>query len=173
MFVLSHAWRCVIRNKGRNVLIIIVAAVIAASATIGLSIRQAADAARSSGLSHTSVTAQISLDRSKLFNAMRSSGNNTGTPDFKSLRASIAGKELTLADYEKYGKASSTLTGAYYTQTAAVAKTTNFQPVSSTDTSSSSPPHRHRIPRHRAHRRARQGTAPRPAECRRARWAGV
>lgn len=138
MFVLSHAWRSVIRNKGRNVLIIIVAAVIAASATIGLSIRQAADAARSSGLSHTSVTAQISLDRSKLFNAMRSSGNNTGTPDFKSLRASIAGKELTLADYEKYGKASSTLTGAYYTQTAAVAKTTNFQPVSSTDTSSSS-----------------------------------
>lgn len=59
MFVLSHAWRSVIRNKGRNVLIIIVDAVIAASATIGLSIRQAADAARSSGLSHTSVTAQI------------------------------------------------------------------------------------------------------------------
>ena len=66
MFVLKNAWRSVTRNKGRNILIIIIVAIIAAATTIGLSIRQAADEARSSGLDNTTVTAQISVDRSKL-----------------------------------------------------------------------------------------------------------
>lgn len=66
MFVVKNAWKSVTRNKGRNMLIIVIVTIIAAAATIGLSIRQAAATARSSGLDNTTATAQISLDRGKL-----------------------------------------------------------------------------------------------------------
>lgn len=67
MFVVKNAWKSVTRNKGRNMLIIVIVTIIAAAATIGLSIRQAAATARSSGLDNTTVTAQISLDRGNSF----------------------------------------------------------------------------------------------------------
>lgn len=69
MFVFRNAWKSVTRNKGRNILIIVIVTIIAA--TIGLSIRQAAATARTSGLENTTVTAQISLDRSKLISESR------------------------------------------------------------------------------------------------------
>ena len=69
MFVVKNAWKSVTRNKGRNMLIIVIVTIIAAAATIGLSIRQAAATARSSGLDNTTVTAQISLDRGKLISS--------------------------------------------------------------------------------------------------------
>ena len=59
MFVVKNAWKNVTRNKGRNMLIIVIVTIIAAAATIGLSIRQAAATARSSGLDNTTATAQI------------------------------------------------------------------------------------------------------------------
>jgi len=49
MFVVKNAWKSVTRNKGRNMLIIVIVTIIAAAATIGLSIRQAAAPARNSG----------------------------------------------------------------------------------------------------------------------------
>ena len=42
MFVVKNAWKSVTHNKGRNMLIIVIVTIIAAAATIGLSIRQAA-----------------------------------------------------------------------------------------------------------------------------------
>lgn len=66
MFVISNALRSVIRNKGRNILIIIIVTIIATAATIGLAIRQAAQTARDTGLENTTISAQISLDRSAL-----------------------------------------------------------------------------------------------------------
>ena len=71
MFVFRNAWKSVTRNKGRNILIIVIVTIIAAAATIGLSIRQATATARTSGLENTTVTAQISLDRSKLISESR------------------------------------------------------------------------------------------------------
>ena len=41
MFVVKNAWKSVTRNKGRNMLIIVIVTIIAAAATIGLSTRQA------------------------------------------------------------------------------------------------------------------------------------
>lgn len=73
MFVVKNAWKSVTRNKGRNMLIIVIVTIIAAAATIGLSIRQAAATARSSGLDNTTVTAQIGLDRGKLISNRASS----------------------------------------------------------------------------------------------------
>lgn len=60
MFVFRNAWKSVTRNKGRNILIIVIVTIIAAAAT-----------ARTSGLENTTVTAQISLDRSKLISESR------------------------------------------------------------------------------------------------------
>lgn len=57
MFVVKNAWQSVTRNKGRNILIIVIVTIIAAAATIGLSIRQAATTARNSGLENTTITA--------------------------------------------------------------------------------------------------------------------
>lgn len=148
MFVLRNAWKSVTRNKGRNILIIIIVTIIAAAATIGLSIRQAAATARTSGLENTTVTAQISLDRSKLINESRkqaatgsessdSSGTN-GKPDFDAMRSVLADKQLSLADYQKYAKASSAVKSTYYTETTGLSATDNFQPVSDSDDSSKS-----------------------------------
>ena len=43
MYIIKNARRCIGRSKGRNILIGIIALVIAVSACIGLSIRQAAE----------------------------------------------------------------------------------------------------------------------------------
>jgi putative ABC transport system permease protein len=129
-------------QQGRNILIIIIVAIIASAATIGLSIRQAADSARQNGLQNTSVTAQISLDRSKLISAAKSSGSgSTGAdakPDFETLRKTLNDKGLKLADYEKYKKASSSIASTYYSQTTALSATDAFQPVETSDSASSS-----------------------------------
>lgn len=142
MFIVKNALRSVTRSKGRNILIIIIVAIIAAAATIGLSIRQAAQTARESGLSNTTITAQIDLDRSKLISQQRSSSSSSssssGTPDFDSLRKSLSDKQLTLSAYKKYAKSSSAVAKTYYSLTASVAKTDSFQPVESSDSSSSS-----------------------------------
>ena len=48
MYILKNAFRCIGRTKGRNILIGIIALVIAVSACLGLSIRQAAESAKES-----------------------------------------------------------------------------------------------------------------------------
>ena len=50
MYIIKNALRCIGRSKGRNILIGIIALVIAVSACIGLSIRQAAESAKTSAL---------------------------------------------------------------------------------------------------------------------------
>lgn len=143
MFVLNNAWNNVVRNKRRNILIIIVVAIIAAAATIGLAIRQAAQTARDTGLSNTTVTAQISVDRAKLMSASQASASSSSSssdskPDFESMRSALSDKQLSLSDYQKYAKASSAVKTTYYTETTSLSATDSFQPVESSDSSSSS-----------------------------------
>lgn len=148
MFVLNNAWKTVIRNKGRNILIVLIVAIIAAAATIGLAIRNAADNARETGLANTSVTATISVDRSKLMKQARESqssdssgsssdssdlssdsGNSGNVPDFDAMRGALDSSNLTLADYQKYAKASSVPVSSYYSESTGVSGTDSFQPV--------------------------------------------
>lgn len=153
MFVLKNAWKTVMRNKGRNILIIIIVAIIAAAATIGLSIRNAAQEARETGLASTTVTATISADRSKLMEQAResadsssdssdssdstdSSSDSSQTPDFDAMRATLESASLTLADYQKYEKASSVPVSSYYSESTGVSGTDSFQPVESTSSNS-------------------------------------
>lgn len=64
MYIIKNALRCIGRSKGRNVLISIITLVIAVSACIGLSIRQAAESAKKDTLEELNITAAISYDRS-------------------------------------------------------------------------------------------------------------
>ena len=142
MFVLKNAWKTVIRNKGRNILIILIVAIIAAAATVGLAIRNAADNARETGLASTSVTATIGVDRSKLMKQAKSSSSSSSSsssdskPDFDAMREAMENSSLTLADYEKYAKASSVNVGTYYSESTGVSGTDSFQPVESTTSNS-------------------------------------
>ena len=70
MYILKNALRCIGRSKGRNVLIGIIALVIATSACLGLSIRQAAESAKKTTLEGLTVTASIAYDRSSMMNDM-------------------------------------------------------------------------------------------------------
>ena len=63
MYIIKNALKCIGRSKSRNILIGIIALVIAVSACIGLSIRQAAESAKEAALDGMSVTATISYDR--------------------------------------------------------------------------------------------------------------
>lgn len=147
MFVVKNAWKSVTRNKGRNMLIIVIVTIIAAAATIGLSIRQAAATARSSGLDNTTATAQISLDRGKLISESREqsksdsdSSDASAKPDFDAMRSALADKQFSLADYQKYAKASSAVKSTIIWRPG-LAATDDFQPVtdsSGSDSSSSS-----------------------------------
>lgn len=149
MFVLNNAWKTVIRNKGRNILIMLIVAIIAAAATIGLAIRNAAENARETGLANTSVTATISVDRSKLMEQAResqSSDSSSGSsdssdssdsdsaPDFDAMRGALDSSNLTLADYQKYAKASSVFVSSYYSESTGVSGTDSFQPVETSTT---------------------------------------
>ena len=63
MYIIKNAFRCIGRSMGRNILI-------AVSACIGLSIRQASVNAKESALEGMSVTATISYDRASAMGDM-------------------------------------------------------------------------------------------------------
>ncbi|MCI1935778.1 MAG: ABC transporter permease [Bifidobacteriaceae bacterium] len=142
MFVLKNAWKSVIRNKGRNILIAIIVAIIAAAATVGLAIRNAASDIEAEGLSSTAVTATISVDRSKLISQARSESSSDSSsdsqPDFESMRENLSQDNLSLSDYEKYAKASSVGVSTYYSENTSLDATDDFQPVETSDSSSDS-----------------------------------
>ena len=123
------------QQKGRNILIGIIVFIIALSSCVGLSIRQAAQTAKSETLEGMSVTATISFDRK---NAMSSFGGMT-PPDgqgggkggfdrdqFSALMGSA--EDLTIEEYEKYAAADS-VEDFYYTITASLNGSDSFGPV--------------------------------------------
>lgn len=137
MYIIKNALRCIGRSKGRNILIGIIALVIAVSACIGLSIRQAAESAKESALDGMSVTATISYDRAGAMGdmaggrpGMGGGGFTGGGFDFSQL-GDIMGKgsSLTLEEYKKYAEAES-VQDFYYTLTAYFNGSENFSPVS-------------------------------------------
>lgn len=130
MYIIKNALRCISRAKGRNVLIGIIALVIAVSACLGLSIRQAAEDAKESTLAELSITANISYDRSSMMNNIMGgeppSGGGFDRDQFKDMMGSAT--ELTLEEYQTYASAKS-VQDFYYTITAAFNGTDEFLPV--------------------------------------------
>ena len=135
MFIIKNALRCIGRSKGRNVLVGIIALVIAVSACIGLSIRQAAESAKASALEGMSVTATISYDRTSAMAQMgggRPSGGDRPSGSFdKAQFANLMGNDssLTLEEYKIYADAES-VQDFYYTLTAYFNGSDSFSPVS-------------------------------------------
>ena len=137
MYIIKNALRCISRSKGRSILIGIISLVIAVSACIGLSIRQAAESAKQSILEGMSVTATISYDRQS---AMSSIGGGKGNGGFdRNQFDTIMGgaSSLTLEEYRLYATADSVL-DFYYTMTAYFNGSDGFEPVNISETSDDS-----------------------------------
>lgn len=131
MYIIKNALRCIVRSKGRNVLISIIALVIAVSACLGLSIRQAAESAKESTLEELNITATISYDRSSMMNNIMGGGKDQGGGGFdRDQFASMMGNAsaLTLEEYQTYASADS-VQEFYYTLTASFNGTDEFLPV--------------------------------------------
>lgn len=131
MYIIKNALRCISRSKGRNVLIGIIALVIAVSACLGLSIRQAAESAKESTLEGLSITATISYDRSSMMSGMMEGGRpeEGGGFDRDSFKEMMGGaSSLTLEEYEQYAEAE-TVQDFYYTLTASFNGNDNLLPV--------------------------------------------
>ena len=123
MYIIKNALRCIGRAKGRNILIGIIALVIAVSACIGLSIRQAAESAKASALDGMSITATIQYDRASAMGEIgggRGQGGQGGKGGFdrnQFANMMSGASSLTLDEYKKYAQAES-VDDFYYTLTA-------------------------------------------------------
>ncbi len=136
MYIIKNALRCIGRSRGRNILIGIIVLVIAVSACIGLSIRQAADSAKEETLSSMSVTATISYDRQSAMDNMKDAeGSGFDRGQFSKIMGNL--NSLTLEDYSKYAEAS-TVENYYYTVTASFNGSDSLEPVSEEESSTSS-----------------------------------
>lgn len=106
MYIIRNAIKSITRNKLRNILIGIIVLVIAVSACVALSIRQAAETTKTDTLNSMSVTGQISFDRTKAMKEMSENNENSengfdrGKFNFEAL-----GSALSLDDYMTYTEA--------------------------------------------------------------------
>lgn len=133
MFIVRNALHNVVCNKGRNALMIIIVAIITAAATVALAIVQAAERARTSALDDTTISAQISIDRGAMIGKTRDA--QSGGADMQAMRESMASKQLTLDDYQKYDKSEYGVASSYYTETASAAAVDGgVEPVDSNGT---------------------------------------
>lgn len=133
MFIVRNALHNVVRNKGRNALVIIIVAIITAAATVALAIVQAAERAHTSALDDTTISAQISIDRGAMIGKTRDA--QSGGADMQAMRESMASKQLTLDDYQKYDKSEYGVASSYYTETASAAAVDDgVEPVDSNGT---------------------------------------
>lgn len=130
MYIVKNALKSLGRSKGRNVLIGIIALVIAVSSCLGLSIRQAAESAKSTTLDALNITGSISYDRSSMMNNIMGGGRGPGGGFDRDQFSDMMGNasSLTLGEYEKYAQAES-VQDFYYTLTAAFNGTDELQPV--------------------------------------------
>lgn len=138
MYIVKNAFKCISRSKGRNVLIGIIVLVIAFSACIGLSIRQAAESAKSDALDNLSITATISFDRQSMMSEMRGQGGKPDSdggepPSFdRSQFSEMMGESsaLSLEEYQTYAEAES-VKDFYYSLSASANGSDNFEAVTS------------------------------------------
>lgn len=129
MYIIKNALRCIGRSKGRNILIGIIALVIAVSACIGLSIRQAAESAKKTALSGMSVTANITYNWSDKFNGLKNpfeDGFNIDRDEIDNMLSKD--NSLSLEEYKIYADAS-TVDGFYYTLTAYFNGSDSFESI--------------------------------------------
>ncbi len=129
MYIIKNALKCIGRSKGRNILIGVIVFVIALSACLGLSIRQAAESAREETLKDLKITANISFDRNAMMSgigAQREEGQKFDREQFSEKMEKMSG--LTLEEYKKYATAE-TVKDFYYTVTTSLNGSDGFSSV--------------------------------------------
>ena len=129
MYIIKNAFKSIVRNKARNILIGVIVLVIATASCVALSIRQAAETAKEDTLDSLSISAQISYDRSKAMADMQASGEG-GKGNFDPSK--LQGSSLSLDDYLTYSEAESEGDSYYYTITASLNANDDLLPYGST-----------------------------------------
>ena len=125
MYIIKNAFKSITRNKARNILIGIIALVIAISACVSLSIRQAAETAKEDTLKDLNITAEISYDRSKATQEMKDNADGDKTKfDFSKFQS----EKLSLDDYMTYTKAQSDGDSYYYSLSASLNASGDLEP---------------------------------------------
>lgn len=128
MYVIKNALKSISRSKGRNLLIGVIVFVIALSACLGFSIRQAAKQACDQVLDGMTITATIDFDRQSFMSDMRGGGEKwVDKAQFSTMMGSYSG--LTLEAYQTYAKAPS-VSSFYYTQTVSLDGSEDLVPIS-------------------------------------------
>lgn len=110
MYILKNAWKNIIRNKGRNILIGIIVIVIAASSSITLAIRESANNIVTAYRNKNKIEATIGMNRNKLMEKLKS--DNTSQEEMINSFNNI--ENLTAEEIEKYGN-SKYVSDYYYT----------------------------------------------------------
>ncbi|MBR3844811.1 MAG: ABC transporter permease, partial [Clostridia bacterium] len=134
MYVIKNAFKCIGRAKSRNLLIGVIVFVLAVSACIGLSIRQAAESAKTSALDQLSVTATISFDRQSMMNNKKppeegaSSGADKRFDREQFTENMNKAQGLTLEEYKTYATATS-VKDFYYTLTVYCNGSEGLEPI--------------------------------------------
>ena len=129
MYILKNAWRSICRGKGRAILIALIVFVVAFAACIGLSIRQAAESAKTQGLESLTITAQITMDRSALMNNASEDGGGFDRDAFKENFSGM--QQLSAEELQTYAAAES-VSGFYYTATVSMDGNDAIEAVEST-----------------------------------------
>jgi putative ABC transport system permease protein len=127
MFVVKNALKSITRSKGRNILVGIIVVTIAFSATIALSIKNAASNAETAGLQGVKVTAVIGVDREAMLKkAQESASSSSGEFDRGGMREAFAEvPDLTLSQYNAYAAASTVSVATHYQDAISVSKTSS------------------------------------------------
>ncbi|MDY2629433.1 MAG: ABC transporter permease [Lachnospiraceae bacterium] len=128
MYILKNSFRSIGRSAGRNVLIAIIIIVIAASACIGLSIREAAEKARSESEENLSITAELYLDVKSMM-----SGSEDGSFDRSGFHEKMGNvSDLSLEELKIYATADA-VKEFYYQSQIHLNAGEGIEPVSDSD----------------------------------------
>lgn len=132
MYIIKNALRNIRRSKGRSILLGGIAFTIGLCACLALSIRQAAQQERESGLEGMSITATISVDRQSMMEDMRKE-DSEGTLQKEDMKERMSGMEsLSLEEMKKFAKADAVKDFQYTISTSLNGK--SIDPIETSDT---------------------------------------
>ena len=125
MYIIRNAMKNILRSPGRNILIGMIAFVIAISSSVSLSIKQSARTAEEEALKELKITASISVDRKKI--------QSEAGADRELMREMLNSVEnLTLEEMEKYS-VSPYVSAFNYTIESSVAENDVFEAYTETE----------------------------------------
>lgn len=112
MYIFKNAWRNIVRNKGRNILIGIIIIVIASACSVTLAIRESANDIVKSYQEKNKIEATIGMNRAALMSSF-TSGDEQKTQE-EMINAFNEIESITLEEIKKYGE-SKYVSNYYYT----------------------------------------------------------